>query len=172
MNRTTGKTPEVVVITGASAGVGRATARAFARTGACVGLLARGRVGLEGARRKVEAAGGKAVIIPTDVADPAQAAAAVEEEFGPIDIWVNNAMLSVLSPVKEMTPEEFRRVTEVTYLGYVHGTLTALRGMLPRDKGVIVQVGSTPGYRSIPLQSATVPRSMPFKGSPKRYGRS
>jgi NAD(P)-dependent dehydrogenase (short-subunit alcohol dehydrogenase family) len=148
---------QVVVITGASAGVGRATARAFARTGSCLGLLARGREGLDGARREVEAVGGMALVIQTDVADPAQveaAAAAVEEQFGPIDVWVNNAMVSVLSPVKDMTPEDFRRVTEVTYLGYVHGTLTALRRMLPRDKGVIIQVGSALAYRSIPLQSA------------------
>lgn len=148
---------EVVVVTGASAGVGRATVREFARQGASIGLLARGRDGLEGARRDVEQLGGRALVLPTDVADPAQveaAAARVEEEFGPIDIWVNNAMVSVLSPVKEMTPEEFRRVTEVTYLGYVHGTLSALKRMLPRDRGVIVHVDSALAYRSIPLQSA------------------
>lgn len=149
--------PEVVVITGASAGVGRATAKLFGEQGACVGLLARGREGLNGARRDVEAAGGRALAIPTDTADPDQveaAAEAVEKEFGPIDIWVNNAMVSVFSPVKEMQPEDFRRVTEVTYLGYVHGTLSALRRMLPRDQGTIVQVGSALAYRSIPLQSA------------------
>src|ERR687886_1117363 len=130
--------PEVVVITGASAGVGRATARAFAREGAAVGLLARGRDGLEGARRDVEELGGRALVLPTDVADAdavERAAEAVEQEFGPIDVWVNNAMVSVFSPVKEMRPEEYRRVTEVTYLGYVHGTLAALRRMLPRDRG-------------------------------------
>ncbi len=149
--------PEVVVITGASAGVGRATAREFARQGARIGLLARGQQGLEGARRDVEHLGGRALAIPTDVADPQQveaAAAAVETEFGPIDIWVNNAMTSVFSPVKDMTPEEFRRVTEVTYLGYVYGTLAALRRMLPRDRGTIVQVGSALAYRGIPLQAA------------------
>ena len=149
--------PEVVVVTGASAGVGRATVRAFAKQGAHIGLLARGREGLEGARREVEELGGQAIVLPTDTADPDQveaAAAAVEEKFGPIDVWVNNAMVSVLSPVKEMTAADFRRVTEVTYLGYVHGTLSALRRMLPRDKGVIIHVGSALAYRSIPLQAA------------------
>ncbi len=148
---------EVVVITGASAGVGRATAQEFARRGARMGLLARGHDGLAAAKREVEAAGGKALALPTDVADAGQveaAAAAVEKEFGPIDIWINNAMVSVFSPVKEMTAEEFRRVTEVTYLGYVYGTLAALRQMLPRDRGVIVQVGSALAYRGIPLQAA------------------
>jgi NAD(P)-dependent dehydrogenase (short-subunit alcohol dehydrogenase family) len=113
---------EVVVIMGASAGVGRATARAFARRGAHIGLVARGRDGLAGAYRDVEALGGKALVLPTDVADASQveaAAAAVEEQLGPIDIWINDAMVSVFSPIKEMTPEECRRVTEVTYLGYV-----------------------------------------------------
>ena len=146
--------PEVVVITGASAGVGRAAARAFARGGARVGLLARGRDGLEGARRDVEGSGGRALALQADVADAGaveRAAEAVEKEFGPIDIWVNNAMASVFSPVKEMRPEEYRRVTEVTYLGYVYGTLAALRRMLPRDRGVIVQVGSALAYRGIPL---------------------
>jgi NAD(P)-dependent dehydrogenase (short-subunit alcohol dehydrogenase family) len=148
---------EVVVVTGASAGVGRATVRAFAKQGAYLGLMARDQDGLESARLEVEAAGGKALVLPTDVAKAEEveaAAAAVEEAFGQIDIWVNNAMVSVLSPVKEMTPEEFRRVTEVTYLGYVYGTLAALRRMLPRDHGVIIQVGSALAYRSIPLQSA------------------
>lgn len=149
--------PEVVVITGASAGVGRATAQAFARRGAHIGLLARGREGLEAARREVEQLGGKALVLPTDVADAEQveaAAARVEAEFGPIDIWVNNAMASVFSPVKEMTAEEFKRVTDVTYLGFVYGTLSALKRMLPRDHGSIVQVGSALAYRGIPLQSA------------------
>lgn len=148
---------EVVVVTGPSAGVGRAVVREFAKRKARIGLIARGRDGLEGARKEVEAEGGKALVLPTDVADPEQiemAAAAVEETFGPIDIWINNAMVSVLSPVKEMTPDEFKRVTEVTYLGYVYGTLAALRRMLPRNRGVIVQVGSALAYRSIPLQSA------------------
>ncbi|MBD0372717.1 MAG: SDR family oxidoreductase [Pyrinomonadaceae bacterium] len=151
------KKPEVVVITGASAGLGRAIARAFAREGAYIGLLARGRDGLEGARRDVEELGGRALVLPTDVADAdavERAAEAIEQEFGPIDIWVNNAMVSVFSPVKEMRPEEYKRVTEVTYLGYVYGTLAALKRMLPRDRGVIVQVGSALAYRGIPLQSA------------------
>ncbi|MEP6955443.1 MAG: SDR family oxidoreductase [Chthoniobacterales bacterium] len=149
--------PEVVVITGASAGVGRATVREFARRGAHIGLLARGHEGLEGARREVEAAGGKALVLPTDVADAEQVEAAaeqVERAFGPIDVWVNNAMVSVFSPIKEMTALEFRRVTEVTYLGAVHGTLSALKRMQPRDRGCIVQVGSALSYRSIPLQAA------------------
>lgn len=149
--------PQVVVITGASAGVGRATARAFAQEGARIGLLARGIDGLEGARRDVEAAGGQALSIPTDVSDAEQveaAAEAVEREFGPIDVWVNNAMVSVFSPVKQMTAEEYKQVTDVTYLGYVYGTLAALHRMLPRDQGVIIQVGSALAYRAIPLQSA------------------
>jgi NAD(P)-dependent dehydrogenase (short-subunit alcohol dehydrogenase family) len=148
---------DVVVITGASAGVGRATARAFARRGARIGLLARGADGLEGARGDVERLGGQALALPTDVADAEQveaAAVAVEEAFGPITIWVNNAMTSVFSPVREMEPEEYRRVTEVCYLGTVYGTLSALRRMLPRDRGSIVFVGSALAYRGIPLQSA------------------
>ncbi|HZT58685.1 MAG TPA: SDR family oxidoreductase [Pyrinomonadaceae bacterium] len=152
----TGK-PEVVVVTGASAGLGRAIVRRFAREGAHVGLLARGRDGLEGAKKDAEELGGKALVLPTDVADAdavERAAEAVEREFGPIDIWINNAMVSVFSPVKEMKHEEYKRVTEVTYLGYVYGTLAALKRMLPRDRGVIVQVGSALAYRGIPLQSA------------------
>jgi NAD(P)-dependent dehydrogenase (short-subunit alcohol dehydrogenase family) len=148
---------EVVVITGASAGVGRATARAFAKRGARIGLLARGRDGLEATAREIEAAGGQAHVLATDVANAEQveaAAEAVERSFGPIDIWINNAMVSVFSPIKEMTPDEFKRVTEVTYLGYVYGTLSALKRMLPRDYGVIVQVGSALAYRGIPLQAA------------------
>lgn len=148
---------EVVVITGASAGLGRATVREFARHGASIGLVARGIDGLKAAQREVEAAGGKALALPTDVGDAEaveEAAAAVEKKLGPIDIWVNNAMLSVFSPVKEMKAEEYKRVTEVTYLGYVYGTLAALKRMLPRNRGTIVQVGSALAYRSIPLQSA------------------
>jgi NAD(P)-dependent dehydrogenase (short-subunit alcohol dehydrogenase family) len=151
------KRQQVVVITGASAGVGRATARAFARRGASVGLLARGRAGLEAARREVEDMGGRALAIPTDVADAAQVEAAaerIERELGPIDVWINNAMNSVFSPVSEMEPEEYRRVTEVTYLGQVYGALSALRRMRPRDRGKIVFVGSALAYRGIPLQSA------------------
>ena len=148
---------ETVVVTGSSAGLGRAVAYEFGRRGANVALLARGVDGLEGAKREIEAAGGKALVLPTDVADSGKveaAAAAVEKEFGPIDIWINNAMASVFSPVKEMKPEEYKRVTEVTYLGVVYGTLAALKRMLPRDCGTIVQVGSALAYRSIPLQSA------------------
>ncbi|RYD73019.1 MAG: SDR family NAD(P)-dependent oxidoreductase [Verrucomicrobiaceae bacterium] len=146
----------VVVITGASAGVGRAAAHAFAREGARIGLIARSRDGLEAAKREVEELGGEALVLPADVADSnaiEAAAAAVEEQFGAIDVWVNNAMASVFSPIKETTPEEFKRVTEVTYLGYVYGTLSALKRMLPRDHGVIVQVGSALAYRGIPLQA-------------------
>src|SRR5262249_20985623 len=144
--------PEVVVITGASAGLGRATVREFAKHGASIGLLARGIDGLDGARREVEDAGGKALVLPTDVSNPDQveeAAATVEAEFGPIDVWVNDAMVSVFSPVRETTPSEYKRVTEVTYLGFVYGTLAALKRMLPRDRGVIVQVGSALAYRGI-----------------------
>ena len=150
-------TSEVVVITGASAGVGRATVRIFARHGARIALLARGIDGLEAARREVEELGGTALVIPVDVANADQVEAAtarIESDLGEIDIWINNAMTSVFSPIKEMTPEEFRRVTEVTYLGYVYGTLAALKRMLSRDRGVIVQVGSALAYRGIPLQSA------------------
>jgi short-subunit dehydrogenase len=150
-------TSEVVVVTGASAGVGRAVVRRFAQARAQIGLLARGRDGLEGARREVEVAGGRALVLPVDVADATaveQAARRVEAELGPIDVWVNNATTTVFSPIKEMTPDEFRRVTEVTYLGYVNGTLAALKRMLPRDRGTIVQVGSALAYRAIPLQSA------------------
>ena len=149
--------PKVVVITGASAGVGRATARAFGALGARIGLLARSRQRLEQAKLEIELAGGEALVLPTDVAEAEQveaAAVAVETRFGPIDTWVNNAMVSVFSPVREMLPEEYQRVTEVTYLGYVYGTLAALRRMLSRDHGVIVQVGSALAYRAIPLQSA------------------
>ncbi|MGI9115983.1 MAG: SDR family oxidoreductase [Chthoniobacterales bacterium] len=152
-----GKRNEVVVITGASAGVGRTAAHEFAKEGARIGLIARGRAGLEGAKREVEERGGQALVLPADVADAAAvegAAAEVETTFGPIDVWVNDAMASVFSPIKEMTAEEFKRVTEVTYLGYVYGTLAALKRMLPRDRGVIIQVGSALAYRGIPLQAA------------------
>ncbi len=131
--------------------------RAFAKEGAHIGLIARGHDGLEGAKRDVEDLGGKAIMLPTDVADADAvegAAERVEAEFGPIDVWVNVAMTSVFSPVKEMQPEEYKRVTEVNYLGYVYGTLAALKRMLPRDRGRIIQVGSALAYRGIPLQSA------------------
>lgn len=149
--------PEVVVVTGASAGIGRAVVRRFAQEGAHIGLTARGMDGLEGTKADVEKLGGKAIICQGDVADPdttERAAQKVEDEFGPIDIWVNNATTSVFSPVKEIKAEEFKRVTEVLYLGFVYGTQAALKRMLPRDRGTIVQVGSALAYRAIPLQSA------------------
>jgi NAD(P)-dependent dehydrogenase (short-subunit alcohol dehydrogenase family) len=148
---------EVVVVTGASAGVGRAIARRFASEGADVALLARGRDGLDGAKADVEALGGRALLVQVDVADAAameDAASRIEEAFGPIDIWINNATVTVFSPVAEMTAEEVARVTAVDYLGYVHGTLAALRHMRPRKRGTIVQVGSALAYRAIPLQAA------------------
>ncbi|MBV9669920.1 MAG: SDR family oxidoreductase [Acidobacteriales bacterium] len=148
---------KVVVITGASAGVGRATVREFARHGWKIGLIARNREALENAQTEVEKLGGEALVLALDVANADEvdrAAEDLEERFGPIDVWVNNAMVSVFSPVKEMKAEEYARVTEVTYLGVVHGTLSALRRMLPRNRGTIVQVGSALAYRSIPLQSA------------------
>lgn len=151
--------PQVIVVTGASAGVGRAAAREFARqkSGARIALLARGEDGLEGAKEEIEALGGTALVVPTDVADAEAVEAAagrVERELGPIDVWVNNAMTTVFAPFAEITAEEFRRVTEVTYLGQVHGTQAALKRMLPRDRGTIVLVGSALAYRGIPLQSA------------------
>ncbi len=148
---------QVVVITGASAGIGRATARQFGARGAQVALLARGQAGLDGAAKDVENAGGSALVIPTDVADYDQvdaAATQVEDTFGPIDVWINVAFTSVFAPFDEVGPEEFRRVTEVSYLGFVYGTMVALARMRPRDRGTIVQVGSALGERSIPLQSA------------------
>lgn len=148
--------PEVVMITGASAGVGRATAHAFASRGAHIGLLARGTAALDAARSEVESLGGRALAVATDVADAEQverAAEAIEQTFGPIDIWINNAMTTVFAPLREITAEEFKRATEVTYLGTVYGTMAALRRMMPRDRGTIVQVGSALAYRSIPLQA-------------------
>ncbi len=149
--------PEVVVITGASAGVGRATARAFAKRGARIGLIARDRERLEAAKRDVEELGGQALVLPADVADAAaveSAAETVERAFGPIDVWVNNAMTAVFAEFKDVTPEEYRRVTDVVYHGQVYGTMAALKRMLPRDRGTIVLVGSALAYRGIPLQSA------------------
>lgn len=149
--------PEVVVITGASGGVGRATVRAFAKRGAHIGLVARGEAGLDGALRDVERLGGKAIVIPTDTAEydaVETAATKVEETFGPIDVWVNVAFTTVFAEFINVKPEAYKRVTEVTYLGYVHGTMAALKRMMPRDHGKIVQVGSALAYRSIPLQSA------------------
>src|SRR5579862_1710012 len=148
---------QTVVVTGASAGIGRATARLFGQRGARVGLIARGQAGLDGAARDVEEAGGTALAISADVADYDQVVAAarkVEEQLGPIDVWVNVAFTSVFSPFREIAAEEFRRVTEVSYLGFVYGTMAALSVMRPRDHGTIVQVGSALGERSIPLQSA------------------
>ncbi len=146
-----------VVITGASGGVGRETARLFAQKHAKIALLARGKDGLEGAKRDVEERGGRAIAIPTDVSrfeEVEAAAARTEQEFGPIDLWINNAMVSMYSPFMKMKPEEFRHIVEVTFLGQVYGTHCALQRMLPRDRGVIVQVGSALAFRSIPLQSA------------------
>ena len=151
-------TNKVVVVTGASAGVGRATALEFASRGARVALLARGQEGLDSAKREIELAGGQRVfVVSVDMADADavdQAAAAIEQALGPIDIWVNNAMVTIFAPFKEIAADEFKRVTEVTYLGNVHGTMAALKRMLPRDRGVVVQVSSALAYRSIPLQSA------------------
>ena len=148
---------EVVLITGASAGVGRATVRRFARDGARIALLARDESRLEAAAAEVRELGGEALVLPTDVADAdgvEAAAARTEERFGPIDVWINNAMTSVFARTWDVTAEEFRRVTEVTYLGFVHGTLSALRRMRPRDRGRIIQVGSALAFRGIPLQAA------------------
>ncbi|MEO6857323.1 MAG: SDR family oxidoreductase [Solirubrobacteraceae bacterium] len=149
--------PEVVVVTGSSGGVGRAIAHAFGKRGAHIGLLARGEEGLNGAKQEVESFGGRALAVPTDVSDHEAvevAAARVEAELGPIDIWVNDAMATVFARVIDTEPEEFKRATEVTYLGTVYGTMAALKRMVARDRGKIVQVGSALSYRSIPLQAA------------------
>lgn len=148
---------QVVVITGASAGIGRATAREFARRGARIALLARGEEGLDAASREVDELGGRGLAIPCDVANEAEvetAADRAERELGPIDVWINNAMVSIMSPFDQITPEEYRRVTDVTYLGQVWGAMAALKRMRPRDRGSIVFVGSALAYRGIPLQSA------------------
>lgn len=148
---------QVVVVTGGSAGIGRATVREFARAGADVAILARGQERLENAAREVREAGGRALAIPVDVADGAAVEAAaerIENELGPIDVWVNNAFAGIFSPFMEMSWDEYERVTAVTYFGQVHGTRAALKRMLPRDRGTIVLVGSALAYRGIPLQSA------------------
>ena len=158
---------EVVVVTGASGGLGRAIAREFGRHGASVALLGRSRDGLEAAKREVEELGGKALVVPVDVADADRveaAAESAEEALGPIDVWVNNAMTTVFAPFANVEPEEFRRATEVTYLGAVWGTRSALRRMLPRDRGTIVQVGSALAYRGIPLQSTYCGSKHALKG--------
>jgi NAD(P)-dependent dehydrogenase (short-subunit alcohol dehydrogenase family) len=159
--------PRVVVVTGASAGLGRAIVRAFGARGAVVGLIARGREGLAAAEREIRDGGGRALALPADVSDASAIQAAadrVELELGPIDLWINNAMASVFSPVREMRAQEYRRVTEVTYLGYVHGTLAALHHMLPRDRGTILQVSSALAFRAIPLQSAYCAAKHAIKG--------
>ncbi len=151
------ETPLVVAITGASAGLGRAIAHAYAKRGAKLGLMARNPEALAAAKRECENLGGHAIFIPTDVSNAdavERAASQIEQELGPIDIWVNDAMVSVFSPVKEMEASDYKRVTDVLYLGFVHGTLSALRRMLLRDRGTIIQIGSALAYRSIPLQSA------------------
>src|SRR5437763_11123468 len=147
---------KVIAVTGASAGVGRAVVRRFARDGARLGLIARGQERLEAAAREVEELGGDALVLPVDVADAEavdDAATQIEERFGPLDVWVNNAMATAFARVTEIEPDEFRRATGVTYLGYVWGTQAALTRMLPRDRGTIVQVGAALAYRAIPLQA-------------------
>ena len=149
--------PQTIVITGASAGVGRATAHAFAAPGVQIGLIARGTTGLQAAAAEVEKRGAKALTLPLDMADPDAVEAAaerVENHFGPIDIWVNCAMTTVFAPFHRIKPEEYRRATEVTYLGFVYGTMAALKRMRERNRGTIVQVGSALSYRAVPLQSA------------------
>jgi NADP-dependent 3-hydroxy acid dehydrogenase YdfG len=151
------ETSLVVAVTGASAGLGRAIAHAYARRGAKLGLMARNPEALAAAKQECEDLGGQAIFIVTDVSDAdavERAASRIEKELGPIDVWVNDAMVSVFSPVKEMEASDYKRVTDVLYLGFVHGTLSALRRMLPRDRGTIIQIGSALAYRSIPLQSA------------------
>ncbi|HEX6222451.1 MAG TPA: SDR family oxidoreductase, partial [Acidimicrobiia bacterium] len=151
------RSAEVIVITGASSGVGRATARMFAEEGASIALLARGQAALEATAKEVEVRGGRALIVPTDVSSANQvesAAERVEQELGPIDLWINNAMTTVFGFFDDVDPEEYQRATEVTYLGYVWGSRSALRRMRRRDRGTIIQVGSALAYRGIPAQSA------------------
>jgi len=148
--------PEVVMVTGAGAGVGRAIVREFARGRASIGLISRDRARLEAAKAEVEACGGRALVLPLDVADAdavESAAQQLEDAFGPLDVWINDAMTTIFAPFHEITPAEFKRATEVTYLGFVYGTMAAIKRMLPRDRGTIVQIGSALAYRSIPLQS-------------------
>ena len=162
---------QVVVVTGASGGVGRATAHAFAKRGASVGLLARAAEGLEAVAAEVKAFGGEGFAIPTDVADADQveaAAGAIEAQFGAIDVWVNDAMATIFAPFTEITAEEFTRATQVTYLGTVYGTMAALRRMVPRNRGAIVQFGSALAYRAIPLQSAYCGGKFATVASPTR----
>lgn len=151
------KKKEVVVITGATAGLGRSIVRLFAKRKACIGLIARDKERLIKTKEEVEALGGQALIFPIDVSDADEmmhVGTKMEKEFGSIDFWINNAMLSVFSPAQKMALDEFKRVTDVTYLGYVYGTLSALKVMSRRNKGMIIQVGSALAYRGIPLQSA------------------
>jgi NAD(P)-dependent dehydrogenase (short-subunit alcohol dehydrogenase family) len=158
---------KVVVVTGASAGVGRATAVAFAHAGAHVAVIARGRDGLEGACREIEAAGRRALALPLDVSDAAAvdaAASRVEEELGPIEVWVNAAMVTIFAPFHKIRPEEFRHATEVTYLGAVYGSMAALARMRPRKRGVLVQVGSALSYRAVPLQSVYCASKFAIRG--------
>jgi NAD(P)-dependent dehydrogenase (short-subunit alcohol dehydrogenase family) len=158
---------QTVMVTGASAGIGRALAQAFAAEGARVGLLARSAEALEQVRMEIEAQGGEALVLPCDVSNHemlAAAAARLAEHFGPIDIWVNSAMATVFSTIAGITPEEFRRVTDVTYHGAVYGTLVALRHMSPRNRGHIIQVGSALAYRAIPLQAAYCGAKHALKG--------
>ncbi len=149
--------PEVVVVTGGGAGLGRAIVQSFARRGAHIGLVSRSRERLDDAKREVESLGGRALVLPGDVADPAtteNAAERTEEAFGPLDVWVNDAMTTVFSPFHELSADDFKRVTDVTYLGFVYGTMAALKRMRGRDHGTIIQVGSALSYRAIPLQAA------------------
>lgn len=162
-----GQHRRIAVVTGGTAGVGRATAQAFARAGYAVALIARGQQGLDDARIELEALGAAVLAISADVADAAavdRAAEQIEAELGPIDVWINSAMATVFGPVAQLSAEEFRRVTEVSYLGYVYGTQAALRRMTPRGRGTIVQVGSALAYRAIPLQSAYCAAKFAIRG--------